>query len=219
MALAIEAVLLLLTLSGLAYMVIALLGRPRLRALRPPRQHHRTALHPGVTLLKPLKGIDARMYAGARQPLPPALPRPLRDHLRRQLPRRPRSRRGRAPSRRVPRHPHPPRRLPRAPRHQRQGLTSSRCFRTPRYEHVVVNDSDILVAPALPHRVMRCFADDARRHGHRAVPRRATAAPPAASASGRGSKRSASPPTSCPASSPRASSKAASASASAPPSP
>ena len=62
MALAIEAVLLLLTLSGLAYMVIALLAARSFA--RSVRRANTTAppFNPGVTLLKPLKGIDDRMY-------------------------------------------------------------------------------------------------------------------------------------------------------------
>ena len=61
MALAIEVVLLLLTLSGLAYMGLALLGaRAFSRWVRRGRTGGEFA--PGVTILKPLKGVDARMY-------------------------------------------------------------------------------------------------------------------------------------------------------------
>ncbi len=64
MALGIELVFALLTVSGVVYMLLALWGaRGFVRALR------RTALAGpalDVTILKPMKGIDARMYTGLR---------------------------------------------------------------------------------------------------------------------------------------------------------
>ncbi len=61
MVVATQVVLALLTLSGLAYMVLALLGaRAFSRWLR--RCGRAANFAPGVTVLKPLKGVDARMY-------------------------------------------------------------------------------------------------------------------------------------------------------------
>jgi ceramide glucosyltransferase len=63
MATAIEMVTALLTVCGMAYMVLALLGtRAFVAELR--RQRQQPAFAPAVSLLKPLKGVDARMYAG-----------------------------------------------------------------------------------------------------------------------------------------------------------
>ena len=63
MATAIEAFAALLTVAGMAYMMLALWGaRAFVRAVRKVRQG--PAFAPPVTLLKPLKGVDTRMYAG-----------------------------------------------------------------------------------------------------------------------------------------------------------
>jgi ceramide glucosyltransferase len=63
MATGIEAVGVLLTVAGIAYMMLALWGvRAFVRDLRTMRQGPPFA--PPVTLLKPLKGVDPRMYAG-----------------------------------------------------------------------------------------------------------------------------------------------------------
>ena len=54
-----------LTLAGIAYMVLALLGaRDYVRGMERGRARAGTGLAPGVSVLKPLKGIDPRMYAG-----------------------------------------------------------------------------------------------------------------------------------------------------------
>jgi ceramide glucosyltransferase len=60
MALAIQVVMVLLTLSGLAYLLLALWGA------RDFGRSGRTlsGFSPDVTMLKPVKGIDPRMYAG-----------------------------------------------------------------------------------------------------------------------------------------------------------
>ena len=59
----IEAVSALLTAAGIAYMLLALWGaRDYTRAVQ--RTKAADTFVPGVSLLKPLKGIDARMYAG-----------------------------------------------------------------------------------------------------------------------------------------------------------
>jgi len=63
MGIVIELVTALLTVAGIAYMLLALWGaRDYLRALRQARGGESFAR--GVSLLKPLKGIDPRMYAG-----------------------------------------------------------------------------------------------------------------------------------------------------------
>jgi len=60
MAQAIQVVVVMLTLSGLAYMLLALWGaRDFARSARK-----QTGFSPEVTILKPVKGIDPRMYAG-----------------------------------------------------------------------------------------------------------------------------------------------------------
>jgi ceramide glucosyltransferase len=63
MATAIEALTALLTVAGLAYMVLALWGaRDFVKTLK--RRRLGPEFVPPVTLLKPLKGVDPRMYAG-----------------------------------------------------------------------------------------------------------------------------------------------------------
>ncbi len=63
MAVVIEAVLVLLTLSGMAYMVLALLGARSFAGwLRRRPGEEAVEFAPGVTVLKPLKGVDARMF-------------------------------------------------------------------------------------------------------------------------------------------------------------
>jgi ceramide glucosyltransferase len=60
MAMAIQVVMVMLTLSGLAYLLLALWGaRNFARSART-----QTGFAPDVTILKPVKGIDPRMYAG-----------------------------------------------------------------------------------------------------------------------------------------------------------
>ena len=60
MALAIQVVVVMLTFSGLAYMLLALWGaRDFARGARK-----QTGFSPEVTILKPVKGVDPRMYAG-----------------------------------------------------------------------------------------------------------------------------------------------------------
>ena len=63
MATGIEGFTVLLTVAGMAYMMLALWGaRDFVRAVRRRQQGPEFA--PPVTLLKPLKGVDPRMYAG-----------------------------------------------------------------------------------------------------------------------------------------------------------
>jgi ceramide glucosyltransferase len=63
MATVVEALAALLTVAGMAYMMLALWGaRDFVRTLE--RRRKAAAFAPPVTLLKPLKGVDPRMYAG-----------------------------------------------------------------------------------------------------------------------------------------------------------
>ena len=63
MATGIEATTAVLTLAGIVYMMLALWGaRSYVRAVRGPRMLPDEM--PGVSVLKPLKGVDARMYEG-----------------------------------------------------------------------------------------------------------------------------------------------------------
>jgi ceramide glucosyltransferase len=65
LALAVEVIAALLTLSGIAYSLLALLGaRQFARESAKPMGEGVTAFSPGITILKPIRGMDARMYAG-----------------------------------------------------------------------------------------------------------------------------------------------------------
>ncbi|WP_158793057.1 bacteriohopanetetrol glucosamine biosynthesis glycosyltransferase HpnI [Granulicella sp. L60] len=158
MATAIEAITTLLTLAGLAYLLLALLG------IRNFAHYWRTkkvdkGFAPDVTILKPVKGVDQRMYAG------------LESHCRQQYA-------GdfeivfgvssladpavaeieqlklEFPSCAI--------RVVECP--ERLGTSGKmsnlvQMLREARYEHVIINDSDILVSPHYLSRVMECFVD------------------------------------------------------------
>jgi ceramide glucosyltransferase len=62
MAIAIEVVLVLLTLAGLAYLLLALLGARDFSHYW--RRRLDAGFAPDVSILKPVKGVDPRMYAG-----------------------------------------------------------------------------------------------------------------------------------------------------------
>jgi len=62
MAIAIEVVLVLLTLAGLAYLLLALLGARDFSHYWQRRLN--SGFAPDVSILKPVKGVDPRMYAG-----------------------------------------------------------------------------------------------------------------------------------------------------------
>ena len=159
MATTIEAITTLLTLAGLAYLLLALWGarsfaRHAQRRTSTPQSHH-----PDVTLLKPLKGIDPSMYAGfvshCRQQYAgnfeilfgvttladPAVPEIAR--LQSEFP-------------------HIPIRLIECP--QRLGTSGKvsnlvQMLRHARYEHILINDSDIRVSSRYLTHVMAPFAD------------------------------------------------------------
>jgi ceramide glucosyltransferase len=158
MATAIEAITTLLTLAGLAYLLLALLGARDFG-------HHwqRRSLNidyaPDVTILKPVKGIDPSMYAG------------LVSHCQQQYagnfeiifgvsslddPAAVEIERLRADF------PDCPIRLVEC--RERLGTSGKvsnlvQMLREARYEHVLINDSDIFVSPHYLTRVMACFAD------------------------------------------------------------
>jgi ceramide glucosyltransferase len=76
MGIAIETVTALLTLAGIAYLLLALLGaRDYVRTVPRTRRSPGTAT--GVTVLKPLKGIDPRMYAGLQSHCRQVYPAPF----------------------------------------------------------------------------------------------------------------------------------------------
>jgi ceramide glucosyltransferase len=156
MATGIELVMALLTLCGLAYMMLALWGtRDYVRSV----QRRGTALEaaPGITLLKPIKGVDERMYAGlvshCRQVYPgefeivfgvhtladPAVPEIERLAIE---------------------FPHVPIRLIECPlRLGTSGKVSNLVQMLPhaRHEIVVINDSDIFAGPGYLAGVARFF--------------------------------------------------------------
>jgi ceramide glucosyltransferase len=158
MATAIELFTALLTLCGLAYMVLAMWGtRDYVHAVR--RRAAGAPFTPDITLLKPLKGLDARMYAGlvshCRQVYAgrfeivfgvhtlddPAVPEIAR--LQAEFPEVAIS-------------------LVACP--ERLGTSGKvsnlvQMLRTAQYEHVIVNDSDIYVGPGYLTGVARYFSD------------------------------------------------------------
>ena len=158
MATAIEAITALLTLAGLAYLVLALWGaRDFLHSWR--RRKSDSGFAPDVTILKPVKGVDPRMYAG------------LASHCRQQY----------AGSfeiifgvsslddpavgeieRLKAEFPECAIRLVEC--RERLGTSGKvsnlvQMLREARYEYVIINDSDIFVSPFYLKRVMECFSD------------------------------------------------------------
>ncbi len=158
LAVAVEVVLTALTLSGLAYMSLALWGaRSFVRALKRNRSIVEATVD--VTILKPLKGVDARMYAG------------LSSHCRQEYPGRYEIVFGvttmddpavieierlriEFPATEI--------RLVACP----EVLGSSgkvsnlvQMLREAKYEHVVINDSDMEVSPLYLNNVMRGFSN------------------------------------------------------------
>jgi ceramide glucosyltransferase len=157
MATAIEAITTLLTLAGFAYMILALWsGRNFAHYWRGKPQADFT---PDVTILKPVKGIDQRMYAG------------LVSHCRQQYagnfeiifgvsslddPAVPEIERLRAEF--------PDCTIRLVECRERLGTSGKvsnlvQMLRAAAYEHIVINDSDILVSPHYLTRVMASFSD------------------------------------------------------------
>ena len=158
MAQFIQAIAALLTAAGIAYMVLALWGaRSYVRALRLARAE--PAFTPGVTLLKPLKGVDPRMYAGLESHCRQQYPGPFElvfgvhtlddpavqevERLRQQFP------------------DIPIKLVECAQRLGTSGKVSNLVQILPHaaYEHVLINDSDIFVSPLYLAGVMRPFRD------------------------------------------------------------
>lgn len=160
LATSIEVLLTLLTFSGVVYMVIALWGARAFVRRWGGRRVVETAVGAGVTLLKPVKGVDARMYAGFRSHCLQEYAGPfelifgvssLEDPAVAEVERL------RAEFRGV------EIRLVECP--ERLGASGKvsnlvQMLREARYEHVVINDSDILVSPRYLERVMRGFANE-----------------------------------------------------------
>jgi len=162
MATAIEGFAALLTVAGMAYMVLALLGA-RAFVAAVSRVRRAPEFAPPVTLLKPLKGVDTRMYAGLASHCRQVYDAPFElvfgvhrlddpavaevERLQVEFP-------GVAIK------------LVECPeRLGTSGKVSNLVQMLPHasYEHVVINDSDIFVAPGYLTGVMRCFRDDAGR--------------------------------------------------------
>ena len=156
----VEAIVAALTLAGIAYMLLALWGaRSYVRATVKTNQAEPGSR--GVTLLKPLKGVDPRMFAGLASHCVQQYGGPLElvfgvssladpavaevERLREEFPA--------AAIKLV----ECPERL------GTSGKVSNLVQMLPHaaYEHVLINDSDIYVSPLYIAGVMRLFADEA----------------------------------------------------------
>jgi len=158
LATAIEVITTLLTLAGLAYLLLALWGaRDFVHYWRARKLEGGFA--PDVTILKPVKGVDPRMYAG------------LASHCRQQYT-------GRfeiifgvsslddpavGEIERL-RTEFPECMIRLVECRERLGTSGKvsnlvQMLREAKYEHVLINDSDICVSPLYLSRVMECFAD------------------------------------------------------------
>jgi ceramide glucosyltransferase len=158
MATAIEAITALLTLAGLAYLLLALWGaRSFAHYWRRKKLEGRFA--PDVTILKPVKGVDPRMYVGlvshCRQQYAgrfeivfgvSSLDDPAVGEIERL--------RAEFPACAI-------RLVECRERLGTSGKVSNlvQMLREAQYEHVIINDSDICVSPQYLTRVMECFAD------------------------------------------------------------
>ena len=158
MATAIEAITTLLTLSGLAYLVIAVLGsRDFTRYWK--RRTEKIDHHPDVTILKPVKGVDQQMYAGlvshCRQKYSgnfeiifgvSSLDDPAVAEIERL--------RAEFPGVAI-------RLVECLERLGTSGKVSNlvQMLREARYEYIVINDSDIRVSSLYLTHIMACFAD------------------------------------------------------------
>jgi ceramide glucosyltransferase len=158
MATAIEAITTLLTLAGLAYLLLALLS---IRSFAHHWQAKKldTTFAPDVTILKPVKGVDPRMYAGlashCRQQYAGNFEivfgvTSLDDPAVREIERL----QAEFPASAV-------RIVECRERLGTSGKVSNliQMLRQAKHEYVVINDSDILVSPNYLSRIMACFAD------------------------------------------------------------
>jgi ceramide glucosyltransferase len=158
MAIAIEAITTLLTLAGLAYLLLALLGS-REFAHYWRRKNLDAGFSPDVSILKPVKGVDQRMYAGLVSHCQQqyagsfeivfgvsSLDDPAVVEIERL--------RAEFPTCAI-------RLVECRERLGTSGKVSNlvQMLRETRYEHVLINDSDIRVSPYYLTRVMQCFAD------------------------------------------------------------
>jgi ceramide glucosyltransferase len=158
MAIAIEVITALLTLAGLAYLLLALWGtRDFVRYWQ--RSKPALAFTPDVTILKPVKGIDPRMYAGllshCRQQYAgnfeivfglSSLDDPAAVEIKRLQ--------GEFPECAI-------RLVECSERLGTSGKVSNlvQMLREARYEHVIINDSDICVSSRYLTHIMSCFSD------------------------------------------------------------
>jgi len=158
MATAIEAITTLLTLAGLAYLLLALWGARDFNHYWR-RRGLDTGFAPNVTILKPVKGVDQRMYAGlvshCRQRYAGrfeivfgvgSLDDPAVGEIERL--------KAEFPECAI-------RMVECRERLGTSGKVSNlvQILREARYEHVLINDSDICVSPQYLTRVMACFVD------------------------------------------------------------
>src|SRR5260370_175792 len=159
MAIAVEVITALLTLAGLAYLLLALWGARDFNHYWR-RRGLDTVFAPDVSILKPVKGVDQRMHAG------------LVSHCRQKYA-------GRfelvfgvsslddpavAEIERL-RTEFPECAIRLVECRERLGTSGKvsnlvQMLREARYEHVLINDSDIYVSPFYLLRVMECFADE-----------------------------------------------------------
>ncbi len=158
MATAIEAITTLLTLAGLAYLLLVLWGTRDFVHFWQ-RKKHNGGFAPNVTILKPVKGVDPRMYAGLVSHCGQqyaggfeivfgvsSLDDPAVGEIERL--------RAEFPECAI-------RLVECRERLGTSGKVSNlvQMLREARYEHMIINDSDICVSPQYLTRVMECFAD------------------------------------------------------------
>ncbi len=158
MATAIETITTLFTIAGLAYLLLALWGARNFAHYWRGKKFE-GEFAPDVTLLKPVKGMDPRMFAGfeshCRQQYAgkfeivfgvSSLGDPAVGEIERL--------RAEFPEVAI-------RLVECRERLGTSGKVSNlvQMLSEAKYEHVIVNDSDILVSPKYLARVMRCFSD------------------------------------------------------------
>jgi ceramide glucosyltransferase len=162
MATAIEAITTLLTLAGLAYLLLALWGTRSFAHYwmrQPDAMPRKTGFAPDVSILKPVKGIDPHMYEGleshCRQRYAGSfeivfgvgsMDDPAVDEIARL--------RTEFPDCAI-------RVVECTERLGTSGKVSNlvQMLREARFEHMLINDSDICVSPLYLERVMECFRD------------------------------------------------------------